>query len=68
MGAALLVIPLVGLMIPIMMLLLAIVFDLGVLAWALYRISYDHLRPMLVRVEERVIILARVHRPIIAVR
>ena len=66
MGAALLVIPLVGLMIPIMMLLLAIVFDLGVLTWALYRVSHDHLQPRLARLEERVILLARAYRPITA--
>lgn len=66
MGAALLVIPLVGLMIPIMMLLLAILFDLGVLTWALVRVSSDHLRPMLVRFEERVILMAHARRPITA--
>ena len=66
MGAALLVIPLVGLMIPIMLFLLAILFDLGVLTWALYRISQDHLRLMLVRGEERLIMLARAYRPVTA--
>ena len=66
MGAALLIIPLVGLMIPIMLFLLAILFDVGMLTWALYRVSQDHLRPMLVRAEERLIFLARAYRPITA--
>ena len=66
MGGALIVIPLVGLVIPILMLLLAVVFDLAVLMWTVYRLSHDHVRPTLLRFEERVIIMARLHRPISA--
>ena len=42
MEAALLVIPLVGLAIPIGMLLAAIAFDAAMVAWAAYRQVHDH--------------------------
>jgi hypothetical protein len=64
MGSAPLVIALVGLVIPIAMLLLAIVVDIAVIMWALYRVSYDHARPVLVRFEHRVLTLAHVHQRI----
>lgn len=42
MEAALIVIPLVGLAIPIGMLLAAIAFDAAMVAWATYRTVHDH--------------------------
>jgi hypothetical protein len=47
MGGAPLVIPLVGLVFPIALLLLAILFDLAVLAWAAYRVWTGRLLPRL---------------------
>jgi hypothetical protein len=49
------------------MLFLAIVFDIAVVMWALYRVSHDRLRPMLMRFEDRVLLMAHLpHRPLSA--
>jgi hypothetical protein len=47
MGGAPIVIPLVGLVVPILLLLLALLFDLGVLGWAVYRLWKQRARPQL---------------------
>jgi hypothetical protein len=41
MGGAPIIIPLVGLAIPILFLLAAIVFDAGLVSWVVYRIWHD---------------------------
>ncbi len=43
MEGALIVIPLVGLVLPILMLLAALVFDATIALWALYRTLHDRL-------------------------
>lgn len=42
MEGALIVIPLVALVVPILLLLAAIVFDAAIVAWAMYRTVHDH--------------------------
>jgi hypothetical protein len=59
MGGAPLIIPLVGLAIPIALLICAAVFDVGVLAWALYRVWHDRVLPHVVRLEDRTLVAAR---------
>lgn len=41
MGAAVMVIPLGAMVIPIALILLAVVLDMGALVWALYRLWHD---------------------------
>jgi hypothetical protein len=53
MGGAPLIIPLVGLAIPIALLLCAAVFDVGVVAWALYRVWHDRVQPRIARIGNR---------------
>jgi hypothetical protein len=53
MGGAPLIIPLVGLAIPIALLLCAAVFDVGVVAWALYRVWHDRVQPRIARIGHR---------------
>lgn len=53
MGGAPLIIPLVGLAIPIALLLCAAIFDVGVIAWALYRVWHDRVQPRIARIGGR---------------
>jgi hypothetical protein len=50
MGAAAVVIALVGLVFPIMLILTALVLDAAVLMWALYRLWHDRALPRLAAV------------------
>ena len=45
MGGAIVVLVLAGLLVPISMLLLAVVFDAFVVAWALFRVIHDDWSP-----------------------
>jgi len=54
MVVAMLVVLLAGLVFPITLLLAAIVFDIGVVAWAIYRYWTDRLSPAFARVVDRV--------------
>jgi len=49
MGGAPVVIVLVGLVVPILLLLAALVFDVGIVAWALYHGWHDRWAPRLAR-------------------
>jgi hypothetical protein len=62
MGGAPLIIPLVGLAIPIALLLCAAIFDVGVLVWALYRVWHDRVLPHIIRLDDRVWTAARLPR------
>lgn len=48
MGGTPIVLALVGLVLPITLILLAVVFDLAVLLWAAYRLWHDRLGPRIV--------------------
>jgi hypothetical protein len=65
MYGALLVIPLVALVIPILLLLAALVFDVGVVFWALYRTWHDQLAPRLWSTGRRVVTPHAVRRPLV---
>ena len=53
MGAGPLVIPLVALLIPILLLLMALVFDAAFISWAAYRIWHDRRHGYLKRLLHR---------------
>jgi hypothetical protein len=53
MGGAPLIIPLVGLAIPIALLICAAIFDVGVVAWALYRVWHNRVQPRIARIATR---------------
>lgn len=55
MYGALVIIPLVGLVIPIVLLLAALVFDVGVVFWAVYRTWHDRMAPRLWGYARRVV-------------
>jgi hypothetical protein len=62
MGGAPLIIPLVALVLPITLLLLAIAFDTAVIVWALYRMWHNYLQPGLVALGGRTLTSARLGR------
>ena len=63
MYGALLVIPLVGLVIPILLLAAALVFDIVVVFWAAYRTWHDQTAPGLWRFGRRVVTPHAARRP-----
>lgn len=50
MGGAPVVIVLVGLVVPILLLLAALIFDVGIIAWSVYHGWHEHWAPRLARI------------------